>query len=401
MKSNFIHFKDRVSPDQQMSQWNRADRQDTNAPGKNHNKARNTLLRVFSFLIHLTSILPILFSGYIVISGEYLEIHWLLIQYRAVFNLAYLILSTIWVVSPIKKKFRSGDGMELAYNLAPIIIYLGLSFGERKPFMAIALFAIWAFYVLYLWSFYSFDDKEDPQYRTKHELGVALIYRRAVSWLVIIFLIPSLVAVFSYKIKSESTAVQMLCDEVIGEVMLDLVEEDADCDRSPIYEQNAETLKMFGNSAWNAMSNEERMSALGKLAIIECGYLGISSDGLRIQVGALEPAEYGHYECQNETITINCSILGNRETVVNTLSHEVFHFYQQTMIRKLERITELEENFASSAYFDEVRRWKANQSHYINGLDFYEAYTDQPIELSARDFAKEQTTTILQFGDRT
>ena len=82
------------------------------------------------------------------------------------------------------------------------------------------------------------------------------------------------------------------------------------------------------------------------------------------------------------------------EECLQTLCHEIYYSAQHYLINNINWDLEV----FQSAYFQELRDWKANdedyQQPYLNG---YDAYADQPLEASSRAYSIEETARILSY----
>jgi len=90
---------------------------------------------------------------------------------------------------------------------------------------------------------------------------------------------------------------------------------------------------------------------------------------------------YGYQNGEGITINSNClesGELGELKELVNTLTHEHRHEYQQEAIANPERFGISEQ---------QAQEWQHNFDDYINFEDDPEGYTNQSIEKDARDFA--------------
>lgn len=367
-------------------------------PGAPEGSSSHPLSRILALIIRLTAVLPLLFFAYIVQINEYLELGYFLVTYNRWFNMALLAFSAFWMVSPQKKRFPIGTKWELVYNCFPVITYLTLSFAERKPILTLILLLLFGVYSLFSWGLIFSDklleDETSPQHQRMKDIGWTMFSRRFFYAFNLVFLIPALVAMFGFHMRSEQADIQMLCREVYGEVLAELIYSDMP-DRDAVYADNAERLEQFTKRSWNSMTNGEKTAAITELCAIECAYLGIEPEDLQVTVGKLEPNEYGHYSSEDQAITVNAAILQSRDAVLSVICHECFHYYQHRMVETIDHAIGWNSSEANAAYFDDLRLWRSNLHCYINEATF-EQYQDQPLEMSARDFAEEQMKAIFR-----
>lgn len=116
----------------------------------------------------------------------------------------------------------------------------------------------------------------------------------------------------------------------------------------------------------------------------------------RVTAKKLEPFTLGQYsEASNEMwIDIEHLATSAPENIIRTLAHEAFHSCQHFLVNNIDWNMEV----FQATYFQELRNWERNdddyQQPYLNG---YDAYCNQPLEVSARAYIVEETAKIVSY----
>ena len=79
---------------------------------------------------------------------------------------------------------------------------------------------------------------------------------------------------------------------------------------------------------------------------------------------------------------------------MDTVFHEVYHLYQHYVVNNID----WNSDFSRSAYFATARAWKENQENYIKSdgtEEGYWLYSKQPLEESAREYARERVNETM------
>lgn len=102
------------------------------------------------------------------------------------------------------------------------------------------------------------------------------------------------------------------------------------------------------------------------------------------------------YDYENKNIIMDNQFFMelSAEEILNTLCEENFHAFECYMIENMD----WNMNLINTYYFQELREWRENLNCYISaGLDDYEEYESQPVEASAKRYAKEETELIQEY----
>lgn len=156
-----------------------------------------------------------------------------------------------------------------------------------------------------------------------------------------------------------------------------------------------ELLLCFQETNWSGYTAEEKLALVKCLADSEADRLGIPS--VPLYAGKEEEYTLGHYDRIREEIMIDREYLegSGAEDVMGTVFHEVYHAYQDYVVKSVDWDSEL----SHSAYFSTARAWKENQRSYIDSdgtVQGYELYAAQPLESSARRYADQRMDEVME-----
>lgn len=146
-----------------------------------------------------------------------------------------------------------------------------------------------------------------------------------------------------------------------------------------IDESLQEILQKFSSEKWQDMSDVERASAIKNLVKEVGNRLGLEKlPTVEIFEGENEP--YGNFDPLKNTINLNKQYFDDPKELVNTITHELRHAYQNMR-------AEIFDTWEDALY-------KCNFDNYISPLPlpgggylFFVDYQDQYVEVDARAFA--------------
>ena len=341
---------------------------------------------VAATLVYISYASP-LFGVWLLWNGSHLD--WF--EYHGdFFNGIYLLSFVFWVyIFPIRKRFGNGEA-RLIYNILPIIVYLGVMFAQYHSFSAYLLLCCWAIWSFSLWA--KIPNKGDPAMNQRLKTR---FYRRSVSLLVALFLIPSVVGVV---LENRRASFELLYQNLSDEYCLNRIESSASTSsKEKVYEETADVFLRFSQKEWNSSEPQERLKDLQALSIVECRVLGIPFGGLKTLYSAELPDNcLGIYNHKENSIYIQAALINaaKPEAAVKTLLHELYHYYQWYLVQQLD----LHDAFTDAQYFDQLRIWKANFEHYdLDELSF-DGYQQMPLEESARDFAEAEVKVVMRYA---
>ena len=89
---------------------------------------------------------------------------------------------------------------------------------------------------------------------------------------------------------------------------------------------------VMNDSTWNEKSMKERADAVQKLVCVICGELGVE-DYPAVKVEKMNENTYALYREAKNEITVNTKVLnGKPEDIIETVSHETYHKYQNKIV---------------------------------------------------------------------
>ena len=139
-------------------------------------------------------------------------------------------------------------------------------------------------------------------------------------------------------------------------------------------EQLDAIMENFKDSKWNDMSLEEQKKSITDLADFVTADIGLNNPPEIVFRDDMEDGTYGGYNPDTNTIEINVNMLDDSYEAADTISHEMWHAYQEQAAKDPNnpRAEEYQEGF----------------DNYITpDLDF-EGYENQMVEAEAREYAQ-------------
>ncbi len=151
-------------------------------------------------------------------------------------------------------------------------------------------------------------------------------------------------------------------------------------------ENNMETICQFRQEEWDALSVEEKVTALQVVANIECVYLGLPHE-LTVVITPLDEFTAGAYMDPSGVIYVNLSELEQRSAVelLNTIFHEAYHAYQHRLCDVYDSVAE---EYRSLLIFDSIHSYKQEFANYTDGDEDFAEYYLQACEVNARRYAE-------------
>lgn len=301
-----------------------------------------------------------------------------------------LVFSMLWLsFSSYRKDCANGGVYELLFDVFPVEIFLALVFAQYHFFITVILFLLIAgLSALFRYSLYK-EGAKKKRIGEKLRLRNKMIGRCFFVLLTaVLLLIPGIMAVFVYKLEAPHYEAS---DEITDELYA------ADENR-----QAAEAtdyigfLYLFADAEWSTLSPDKKVSALQELADYEAVRLGMPP--ALVFSERIDMLTLGEYNPSKNTICIDLEHLedSNAKDTIRSLLHEVYHSFQHYVVTGIDWTCE----FSGNAYFTEARGWKNNDRNYIDGRDNYEAYAGQPLEVSAREYAKAETCRLMTIIDK-
>ncbi|GHU66124.1 hypothetical protein AGMMS49983_15120 [Clostridia bacterium] len=167
-------------------------------------------------------------------------------------------------------------------------------------------------------------------------------------------------------------------------------------DRYP--KEEAALLSSVDQDTWQTYSNEDKLEILQQVTAYEAQELGFRTPILK-EVD-LEDGVLANYDGTNNVINIDSAHLeqGLFRSHLNSVFHEVRHAYQHELRNMLDLILETEPAYANLGLLKNVKQIKENEEDYRSGLEDFDVYKTQPIEVDARLYATHRLEQF-QLGD--
>ena len=303
-----------------------------------------------------------------------------------------VFLTIIWLCcSPFRKNCCNGTWTELLFNLVPIEMVLMAVFAQWHFY--IALFVLIGFIIFEISLFMNLSRSAHRRKMTEkgYRRYKALFQRCSVLIAFLFFLIPC-IRVFFYGMASPTYQAQK---EIMAELFLDTDDSSSviEINADP-YQLNSDLWAHFEEKAWKRLSIDERICVIQQLADFESSIFGIPA--IPVTARVLNAGELGGYSDDNHEMMVNaeCLATSSVEEIVDTVCHEIFHSYQHFIVNNMDWTNPV----ADTIFFEEVRLWAENQKEYKNVYLYgFDAYQNQELEVTAREYAKEETMKILSY----
>lgn len=215
-----------------------------------------------------------------------------------------------------------------------------------------------------------------------------VIRRFRVLSITVMFAVPGIISVFVYDLKPPTYEAEQRIAESL------FLDEESIKKETDSFEDYPEFFQCFQNEVWQAYSIQERITVLQELTDFEAEKLAIPT--VPIATGNLSMYTLGQYDWGTHKIYIDVKYLAKSapEECITTVTHEIWHFLQAYLIENIDWDSEV----VQSAYFEELRSWKDNSENYRDAYVYgYDAYSNQPLEESARSYADKETAIILKY----
>lgn len=162
-----------------------------------------------------------------------------------------------------------------------------------------------------------------------------------------------------------------------------------------LLKQHYDQLKLLEDDTWKDLSSQERLQVLQVITDIETVNLGLPGT-IQVMGGMLEEGACGQYNHGRRLITIDLDHLfkANSGECLETVIHEVYHSYQRYLC---DSYNALAAEYQNLKLYDEVRLLAENFENYI---DDGERYYDQPVEITARNYAYSNAPLYFEKLDR-
>ncbi len=309
------------------------------------------------------------------------------------FNIFIVVATVLWLCcSPAKNSCGDGTWSELLFYLVPLEAVTMLVFAQWHFAIAVLLLvALLACVFLLLVSLrkdarkYAVTPKRKRMYKAMFRRGTMLVAA-------VICAVPCCLSLFVYDMKyPRYQAVQETWEELFSEAKDSQTEEDSTGDP---YAEKTSLWNCFTEAQWKKWSVSEKVTIMQELVDFETEQLGIPT--VPITAELLGSLLLGTYSDTTGEMEINIQALASApvEECIQTACHEVYHAFQFYLIDTLD----WENPAMHTAYFEELQSWMDNQKDYKDAVaDGFDAYENQPVEVTAREYAKTESAKILTY----
>lgn len=300
-----------------------------------------------------------------------------------------VVVTVVWLCcSPFKCSTCNGTITELLFNMVPVELVLMLVFAQWHFIPAALITLSLVAGEIALFAALRKDEKKYKYSKKRHRKYQSAFHRCSVLGITVLCSIPCFLSLFVYGLQSPFyKAKQELWDRLLVEIEAVY---DAD-DTSKMSQQDNELWLCFEKSRWEQWSLTEKVTIMQQLADYESTVLGIPT--ITVKTGMIGDSTLGSFSNKDNEIRISAEHLAHSpvDACIQTICHEVFHFNQYYIISSLD----WDNPALSAAYFNEIREWMSNQYNYKNAISYgFDTYENQPLEVSARTYAKEETAKI-------
>lgn len=205
-------------------------------------------------------------------------------------------------------------------------------------------------------------------------------------WLSVLTIV-SMIGMFGYCL----TGMDLVDIQTVGTIV------SSDDGRS--WDSNRDTLRLWKENIYTELSDQEKQSLFQDTIILECLYWGIDPVILEVETYKSETL-MGYYSDQYYTISIREEMFDMpREDVLDTLLHETHHAYVHKAVQSVDwNDKNIEENKELRVYKD-LQLYKQGIENYIPADIDLDSYYNNPVEVAAREYAKEWVPKYLQYID--
>lgn len=305
-----------------------------------------------------------------------------------------VMVTVIWLCcSPFRKGTCNGTVTELLFNLVPIEFVLMLVFAQWH--FAVSLFLAIVVLVGEIALFRTLrKDEQKHKFSRKRHRKYQIVFRRcSVLGITFICAIPCIMSMFYGFEAPTYKAAEELWNQLFSEK--EIVESTEEPDDP--YQSNTELWGYLQEENWDRLSIRERITVTQELVNFESDVLGVPT--IPVTAAMIGYTTLGAYDNETNQMWVNTEHLANfpvRE-VINTVCHEVHHSYVNYLVKTLD----WDNPAMNSAYFAELKELMDSQKNYKSAsLYGYSEYANQPLEVAAREYAKEETAIIMNYVTR-
>lgn len=148
--------------------------------------------------------------------------------------------------------------------------------------------------------------------------------------------------------------------------------------------ENMSTIRLFDESEWARLSDQEKVNALQVIADIETHHLQI--EPVTVVLCTIEGLAAGQYRSLGRTVEIDPEKHSeyHPEEFIETVLHECRHAYQNDCVAAVHWE---DPETANSFYYSDFRRWQEELNSPVLYENDPDGYYQQSVERDARDYA--------------
>ncbi len=304
----------------------------------------------------------------------------------------FLSVTVAWLYwQPLKKCCCDGRWTEVLFNLIPMEMPLLLIFAQWHFVLFAGDLLLLALAELALLIILKKDERKYRSTKRRRRMYKDAFKRGSVLMAFLVTAVPCFLSLFVYKLRGPEYRAE---DDLAKLIFSEEASDDEAAEAVDIYQENIELLSCFEEQRWENFDKNEKITIVQKLADFEADCLGVPS--VPVSSCMLDVGTLGSYSSETKEIKISLPYMAesSAEECIQTICHEVFHRAQDYLVENLD----WENEVLQSAYFDELRSWKENQENYKDVWTAgFDAYENQPLEASARDYAAKETDMILSY----
>lgn len=291
----------------------------------------------------------------------------------------YIAINILWQALLPRKYFCSGDIYEILFNMLPTGIFLLILFQQHHFYITCLLEIACAYSFLSTRIAIKRQSKRDPR---KYKKQKYQSYRCVLIEVSLICLVPGFLMVFIYELRPPQYVPQDT--EVVAENTV------TDSEIKDPFEEYKNYLQEFSEDSWKNKRLQEKIDLSQKFVDFEAKRLGIDTVPISAEKMNIT-AIIASYSFDNDCITIDTRYLQDLSATeyMSTLCEECYHALEDCLLTNVD----WNDDILNTKYFEELRNWAENTYHYQDGWD-YEAYENQPLEASAKRYAREEVDEI-------
>ena len=350
------------------------------------NNRNRLIFYIIGILSKLSILIPIMLAFSLYYNSKVLYIaEWDYMQNPYRTFAIFIAFNLIWQASGAGKYFKGI--YEIFYNLLPTETFLLLCFAQHHSRIAV-LIAVVSILVFFIAVKNNLKLKTRCRSSKTYRLIKRKNYRMALTTVAFLCGIPSYCGYFIYNMKSATYTVTSDENSVtfFGDGSL------SDVQKEKLLTKNRALLQEFEEKNWCQKDTQEKLEFSRKFVEFEADRLGI--DPVPVSSEKLnDRSTIAYYAGGSNEIVLDTQYLNEQtgQKTMETLCEEIYHAMEEYIVANMN----WKLSVINTQYFQELRDWKENSENYV-WYD-YDKYVSQPLEASAKKYAKEEVKTILEY----